>query len=73
MLFEDYNCGFCKKQSKEINSLLKKNSDIEVTVKEFPIFGDDSKKAAVLALSAYEDSDSYIQSFSRNINDESVI
>ena len=54
VLFEDYNCAFCKKQHVILSEMLKDNPNVSVTVKSLPIFGDTSKMAAVLALAVYD-------------------
>lgn len=50
--FFDYQCIHCKKMSPVISSLLKKDSDLRVIYKEFPIFGKSSEVASKAALAA---------------------
>lgn len=50
--FFDYNCGWCKKGFPEVVSLIEKDSNLRVVMKEFPIFGEDSEYAARAALAA---------------------
>jgi protein-disulfide isomerase len=50
--FFDYNCGWCKKGFPEVLSLIEKDKNLRVVMKEFPIFGGDSDYAAQAALAA---------------------
>lgn len=50
--FFDYQCIHCKKMSPTIDSLIKKDSDLRVIYKEFPIFGKSSEMASRVALAA---------------------
>jgi protein-disulfide isomerase len=50
--FFDYQCGHCKKMSPIMEGLLKKDANLRVIYKEFPIFGKSSELAARAALAA---------------------
>ena len=50
--FFDYNCGWCKKGYPEVMSLIEKDKNLRLVLKEFPIFGGDSDYAAMAALAA---------------------
>lgn len=50
--FFDYQCGHCVKMKPIINSLIKKNPNLRVVFKEFPIFGKDSELASRVAIVA---------------------
>ncbi len=50
--FMDYNCGWCKKSVTEMQSLIAKDKNVRVVMKEFPIFGDGSEYAARAALAS---------------------
>ena len=50
--FFDYNCGWCKKGFPEVMSLIDKDPNLRVVLKEFPIFGGDSDYAAMAAIAA---------------------
>lgn len=50
--FFDYQCIHCKKMSPTIDSLIKKDRDLRVIYKEFPIFGKSSDMASRVALAA---------------------
>jgi protein-disulfide isomerase len=50
--FFDYNCGWCKKGLPEVLSLVEKDKNLKVVMKEFPIFGGDSDYAAMAALAS---------------------
>ena len=44
--FLDYRCGYCKRAHPEVAELLERDPKIKLIVKEFPILGPDSVKAA---------------------------
>lgn len=50
--FFDYQCIHCKKMVPTMASLIKKDSDLRVIYKEFPIFGKTSEMASRAALAA---------------------
>jgi protein-disulfide isomerase len=50
--FFDYQCIHCKKMAPIISDLLKKNKNVRVIYKEFPIFGKSSELASRAALAA---------------------
>lgn len=50
--FMDYNCGWCRKGIKEMQSLVKADPNVRIVMKEFPIFGDGSEYAAKAALAS---------------------
>lgn len=50
--FFDYQCIHCKKMAPVINELIKKDSNLRVVYKEFPIFGKSSETASRVALAA---------------------
>jgi protein-disulfide isomerase len=50
--FFDYNCGWCKKGFPEVMSLLEKDKNLRLVLKEFPIFGGDSDYAAMAAIAS---------------------
>lgn len=50
--FFDYQCIHCKKMAPVINELIKKNANLRVIYKEFPIFGKSSEVASQVALAA---------------------
>ncbi len=52
--FADYRCGFCKKAHPEVKELLKRDPNIRLVVKEFPILGPDSVAAARMAQAALD-------------------
>jgi protein-disulfide isomerase len=47
--FFDYNCGYCKHALPDMDALLKSDKNVRFVIKEFPILGPDSVKAAVVA------------------------
>lgn len=50
--FFDYQCHHCKNMKSVVDELIKKNSDLRVVYREFPIFGKSSEFAAKAALAA---------------------
>lgn len=50
--FFDYQCIHCKKMAPVISGLIKKDSNLRVIYKEFPIFGESSDMASKAALAA---------------------
>ncbi|MDE2445043.1 MAG: thioredoxin domain-containing protein [Alphaproteobacteria bacterium] len=50
--FMDYNCGWCRKSVKEMQSLIASDKNVRVVMKEFPIFGEGSEYAARAALAS---------------------
>lgn len=50
--FMDYNCGWCRKGIKGVQSLVKSDPNVRVVMKEFPIFGEGSEYAAKAALAS---------------------
>jgi len=44
--FFDYNCGYCKRTIDDIAELIKKNPDLKVILKDFPVLGPGSIEAA---------------------------
>jgi protein-disulfide isomerase len=43
--FFDYNCGYCRRAMKDMDAIVKSNSDVRFVLKEFPILGPDSVAA----------------------------
>lgn len=50
--FFDYQCGHCVKMKSVVNELIKKNANLRVIFKEFPIFGKESEMASRVAIVA---------------------
>ena len=50
--FFDYQCIHCKKMEPTVNDLVKKNNNLRVVYKEFPIFGKTSEMASKAAIAA---------------------
>ena len=50
--FFDYQCIHCKKMSPVVSELIKKDANLRVIYKEFPIFGKSSEMASKAALAA---------------------
>lgn len=47
--FFDYNCGYCKRALDDMNAMVKADPELRFVLKEFPILGPESQKAAVVA------------------------
>jgi protein-disulfide isomerase len=52
--FFDYNCGYCKRTTPELLSLVDKDKKVRVVMKEFPILSQESTLAAKYALAVYK-------------------
>ncbi|NQY43931.1 MAG: thioredoxin domain-containing protein, partial [Legionellales bacterium] len=52
--FLDYACGYCRKMHTVVEELIEKNKSVKVILKEFPIFGGASDRAARMALAAHK-------------------
>jgi protein-disulfide isomerase len=50
--FFDYNCGYCRRMTKDIFELVEDDGNIRYVLKELPIFGEGSRFAAKAALAA---------------------
>lgn len=50
--FFDYNCGYCRRMTKDIFALVEQDGEIRYVMKELPIFGQGSRFAAKAALAA---------------------
>lgn len=53
VMFFDYNCGFCKKGLETVNSLIKKDDNIKVILRQYPVLGDTSEYLAKMMLAIY--------------------
>ena len=52
--YSDYNCGYCKRLFKTLQTLVAEDNDILIVIKEFPILSKSSVLAAKAALAAEE-------------------
>ena len=48
----DYQCPYCKKLAPELAQLVREDGNLRLVLKDWPIFGEISKSAALLALAA---------------------
>ncbi len=48
--FFDYNCGYCKRAIGDMEKLVADNVDVRFVMKEFPILGPDSQRAANVSM-----------------------
>ena len=76
--FFDYQCIHCKKMKPIVAELIKKNPDLRVVFKEFPIFGKSSETASRVALAAamqgkYLALQEAILNIDKHLDDESVM
>ncbi len=76
--FFDYQCIHCKKMSPVVSELLKKDSNLRVVYKEFPIFGKSSETASKAALAAamqgkYQAMHDVLIGQEKGLTDESVM
>lgn len=49
--FYDYNCGYCKRALADMDQMVKADPNLRFVLKEYPILGEDSVKAHVVAQS----------------------
>ena len=52
MQFFDYKCGYCRRVSPTLSTLLEKHKNVRMIYKELPILGPDSHMASRAALAA---------------------
>jgi protein-disulfide isomerase len=52
--FFDYNCGYCKKVTPDLDKLIEQDKNLRVMFKEFPILSPTSEMAAKWALAAHK-------------------
>lgn len=76
--FFDYQCIHCKKMSPILDNLIKKDSDLRVVYKEFPIFGKSSEVASRAALAAgmqgkYQAMHNALITVDKRLNDQIVM
>lgn len=76
--FFDYQCIHCKKMASIMDSLVKKDSDLRVIYKEFPIFGKSSETASRAALAAgmqgkYQQMHNALLETSKRLDDQVVM
>jgi protein-disulfide isomerase len=75
--FMDYRCGYCRRAFDEVEGLLEDDGNIRFVVKEFPILGEESLRAARFAIAtlqvagddAYKAVHDALMSYSGSIND----
>lgn len=59
--FKDYRCGYCKKSWATLQELIKKDANLRVIFKEFPVLGPESEMASRFGLaSSLQGSDKYV-------------
>ncbi len=68
--FFDYNCGYCKKAMADMIAIIKKNPDVKMVLKEFPVLGPGSVEAAQVASALHQqfDGDKYLAFHERLMN-----
>lgn len=54
VFFFDYHCGYCKRALPTVQDLLKKDKNLKVVFKEYPILSEDSTLASKAALAVYQ-------------------
>lgn len=55
--FFDYNCGFCKRALGDVMSMIEKDPNLRVVLKDFPVLGPGSLGAARVGIAAFEQMD----------------
>lgn len=76
--FMDYRCKHCKNMASTLNEVLDKNHDVQIVVKQLPIFGGPSLFAAKAALAAanqnkFQDLHKALMQFNGELTDEKVL
>jgi len=61
--FYDYNCGYCKAAYLETLDLLKKDKNLSLVMKDFPILGEDSARAHLVAQAVKKQAPQHYPSF----------
>ena len=75
--FFDYRCGYCKAVKPTLDEVLKSDGNIRVVMREFPILGPASTRAAMAALAAhkqgkYKEMHEALMSYKDGINDDVI-
>jgi protein-disulfide isomerase len=78
--FMDYRCGYCRRAFDDVSSLVESDGNIRFVVKEFPILGEDSVRAARFAIatrvvagaSAYEKAHNGLIKLQGPVNDAAL-
>ncbi len=52
--FFDYNCHFCRKNTRALAAVTARDKGLRVVMREWPVFGPGSEQAAALALAAWQ-------------------
>ncbi|WP_179378573.1 DsbA family protein [Jannaschia marina] len=76
--FFDYNCGFCRRASPEVEALLAADTDVRIVYREWPILSEGSIFGARAALAAreqgkYDEMHKALMSSSARIDEASVM
>ena len=61
--FYDYRCGHCKHAHKNLQNIMKSDSNVKVVLRAVPMLGPDSEKAARASLAAYTIAPSKFEKF----------
>ena len=78
--FFDYNCGFCRRAMDDMNQIIASDPNVRFVLKEFPILGEDSQDAHMVALAfnrlmpeKYAEFHDQLMNFSGRASEESAI
>ena len=52
--FFDYNCGFCRRALSDLDDLVAQDPNLRVVLKEFPVLGEASMKAAAVSIAVHQ-------------------
>lgn len=52
--FFDYNCGFCRRALDDLNKLVERDPDLRVVMKELPVLGEASVRAAAVSIAVHK-------------------
>jgi protein-disulfide isomerase len=73
VMFLDYNCGYCKHSADIIHKLVKKDGDIKVILKIFPILGSDSEFLAKLLTALYKSSPQNFEAIHKELLSDKIL
>lgn len=72
VIFYDYNCGYCKVASKNIDELLKNRKDVKVILRSIPILSEASRYASEVGMAILIDNPSKYPDYHRALMNSSA-
>lgn len=65
--FFDYNCGYCKRALDDLERLVETDPNLRVVMKEFPVLGEASMKAAAVSIAVHQVAPEAYDEFHRSL------